>query len=126
MTEKKSAATISAAEQQLEGCPLPASVVARTLSIRSCVALFCNAASKSSETVELAIGAPFGIRMLRMLPDSSQSSLYLSAITWWGLRLTKRKGGVNQPHHSCQSSLDILTSHQCRHVRVTLSWSPLR
>jgi hypothetical protein len=61
MTEKKRAATMSAAEQQLEGCPLPASLVARTLSIRSCVALFCSSVSNSGEAVELAIGTPFGI-----------------------------------------------------------------
>jgi hypothetical protein len=61
MTEKNSAATISAAEQQLDGCPLPASLVARTLSIRSCVALFCSSASNSGWVVELAIGTPFGI-----------------------------------------------------------------
>src|SRR5881409_3085568 len=61
MTEKKRAATMSAAEQQLDGCPLPASLVARTLSIRSCVALFCSSVSNSGEAVELAIGTPFGI-----------------------------------------------------------------
>jgi hypothetical protein len=59
MTEKKSAATISAAEQQLEGWPLPASVVARTLSIRSWVALLCNSVSNSGEAAELAIKTPF-------------------------------------------------------------------
>jgi len=52
---------MSAAEQQLDGCPLPASLVARTLSIRSCVALFCSSVSTSGEAVELAIGTPFGI-----------------------------------------------------------------
>jgi hypothetical protein len=61
MTEKKRAATMSAAEQQLDGCPLPASLVARTLSIRRCVALFCSSVSNSGEAVELAIGTPFGI-----------------------------------------------------------------
>jgi hypothetical protein len=61
MTEKNRAATMSAAEQQLEGWPLPASLVARTLSIRSCVALLCSAVSNSGEVVELAIGTPFGI-----------------------------------------------------------------
>jgi hypothetical protein len=35
MTEKNRVATMSAAEQQLVGWPLPASVVARTLRIRS-------------------------------------------------------------------------------------------
>src|SRR5689334_8237360 len=40
MTEKKSVATMSAAEQQLDGWPLPASLVERTLSIRSWAALF--------------------------------------------------------------------------------------
>jgi hypothetical protein len=39
MTEKKSTETISAAEAQLVGCPLPAAVVARMESIRKCVAL---------------------------------------------------------------------------------------
>jgi hypothetical protein len=39
MTEKNSVATMSAAEAQLVGCPLPASLVARTLSILSSVAL---------------------------------------------------------------------------------------
>jgi hypothetical protein len=39
MMEKKSAATMSAAEQQLEGWPLPATLVERTLSMRKCVAL---------------------------------------------------------------------------------------
>ena len=34
---------MSAAEQQLDGCPLPASDVARTDSIRSRVATVCNA-----------------------------------------------------------------------------------
>lgn len=34
---------MSAAEQQLDGCPLPASDVARTDSIRSRVAMVCNA-----------------------------------------------------------------------------------
>jgi hypothetical protein len=34
MTEKNRVATMSAAEQQLVGCPLPASVVDRTLRIR--------------------------------------------------------------------------------------------
>jgi hypothetical protein len=38
MTAKNNAATISAAEQQLDGCPLPAAVVARTLAIRRVVA----------------------------------------------------------------------------------------
>jgi hypothetical protein len=61
MTEKKRAATISAAEQQLDGCPLPASLVARTLSILSCVALFCSSVSTSGEGVALAIGTPFRI-----------------------------------------------------------------
>jgi hypothetical protein len=72
MMEKKRVATMSAAEQQLDGCPLPASLVARTLSIRSCVALFCSSVSNSGEAVELAIGTPFGIWMPRMLPDSSR------------------------------------------------------
>jgi hypothetical protein len=40
MTEKNNAATISAAEQQLVGWPVPDSDVARILSIRSVVALF--------------------------------------------------------------------------------------
>jgi hypothetical protein len=66
MTEKNRAATMSAAEQQLDGCPLPASVVARTLSILSCVALFCSSASTSGEAVELAIGTPFGIWIPRI------------------------------------------------------------
>src|SRR5256712_6545414 len=38
MTEKNRVAAMSAAEQQLVGCPLPASVVERTLRIRSRVA----------------------------------------------------------------------------------------
>src|SRR3989338_6800511 len=43
---------MSAAEQQLDGCPLPASVVARTLSIRSVVALFRSIATR------LDVGVP--------------------------------------------------------------------
>src|SRR5215213_5075718 len=61
MTEKNKVATMSAAEQQLDGCPLPASLVARTLSILSSVALLCNAVRMSGEAVVLGIGTPFGI-----------------------------------------------------------------
>src|SRR4029077_13831814 len=81
MTEKNSAATISAAEQQLDGCPLPASLVARTLSIRRCVALFCSSASNSGEVVELAIGTPFGIWIQRMLRESSRLLYRIGSIT---------------------------------------------
>jgi hypothetical protein len=42
ITEKNSVATISAAEQQLVGWPVPDSDVDRTLSIRSAAALFFN------------------------------------------------------------------------------------
>ncbi len=52
MTEKKRAATRSAAEQQLEGWPLPASLVDRTLSMRRCVAAFRRAATCSCEGVD--------------------------------------------------------------------------
>ena len=45
---------MSAAEQQLEGCPLPASVVAFTLSMRRCVALLANAIRRSGVAVEAA------------------------------------------------------------------------
>ena len=48
ITEKKRVATISAAEQQLVGCPLPASVVERTLSIRSRAALCVRIAIRAS------------------------------------------------------------------------------
>src|SRR5829696_7279919 len=61
ITEKNKVATISAAEQQLDGWPLPASLVARTLLIRSSVALLCNAVRMSGEAVGLAIGTPFEI-----------------------------------------------------------------
>src|SRR5574341_1843449 len=60
MTEKNSAATMSAAEQQLEGCPLPASEVARTLSMRRCVALLAIAAIRASCVVRAAMrSSPF-------------------------------------------------------------------
>jgi hypothetical protein len=59
MTEKKSVATMSAAEQQLDGWPLAASDVARTLSIRSCVALLWRALRDSGDRAALAIGTPF-------------------------------------------------------------------
>jgi hypothetical protein len=52
MTEKKRTATISAAEQQLEGWPLPASEVALTLSIRRFVALFWRRVTASEESAE--------------------------------------------------------------------------
>src|SRR5512146_454014 len=58
MTEKKRAATISAAEQQLEGWPLPASLVDRTLSMRKCVALLCSAVNCSWDNVEPAMPSP--------------------------------------------------------------------
>jgi hypothetical protein len=45
ISPKKSVATISAADRQLVGWPVPASVVERTESIRSWVATFCRAAS---------------------------------------------------------------------------------
>jgi uncharacterized membrane protein len=44
MAPKNSAAMISAAEQHVLGCPLPASVVARTESMRRRVAMFISAA----------------------------------------------------------------------------------
>src|SRR5207249_12334496 len=47
MTEKNRVATISAAERQLVGCPLPAAVVARTLRIRKRVASFLRLATIS-------------------------------------------------------------------------------
>ena len=59
MTEKNNVATMSAADAQLDGCPLPASLVARTLSIRSWVALFCKAVSSSDEVTEPAMDSPF-------------------------------------------------------------------
>src|SRR4029079_12543261 len=43
---------MSAAEQQLEGWPLPATLVDRTLSIRKCVAAFRRAASCSWDVVD--------------------------------------------------------------------------
>ena len=43
---------MSAAEQQLEGWPLPATLVDRTLSIRKCVAAFRRAASCSWDDVD--------------------------------------------------------------------------
>ena len=48
ISAKKSAATISAAEQQVLGCPLPASDVARTESIRRRVAMFMSAGTRTS------------------------------------------------------------------------------
>ena len=54
ITEKNRTATMSAAEQQLEGCPLPASVVAFTLSMRRCVALLAKAVRRSGVAVEAA------------------------------------------------------------------------
>lgn len=56
--EKKSAATISAAEQQLDGWPLPAVLVERTLSMRRCVAAFRNAVSCSGDNVDPAMPSP--------------------------------------------------------------------
>jgi hypothetical protein len=52
ITEKNKTATMSAAEQQLEGCPLPASLVALTLSIRRCVALLARVVRRSGVTAE--------------------------------------------------------------------------
>jgi hypothetical protein len=43
ISAKNSAAMISAAEQQVLGCPLPAAVVARTESMRRRVATFFSA-----------------------------------------------------------------------------------
>src|SRR5437867_1376372 len=63
ITAKNNAATMSAAEQQLDGCPLPASVVARTLSIRRVVALFCSAViSCRVDTLGEPILSPFTLR----------------------------------------------------------------
>jgi hypothetical protein len=63
MTEKNKAATISAAEAQLEGWPLPASLVARTLLMRSWVALLCKALSNSGEAAKPAMDDPFRIEI---------------------------------------------------------------
>ena len=48
MTEKNRVATMSAAERQLVGCPLPAAVVARTLRIRKRVASFLRLVTSSA------------------------------------------------------------------------------
>jgi hypothetical protein len=58
ITEKNSVATISAAEAQLVGCPLPASVVARIEWIRSRVARFPRAATSSALGVVVVIIHP--------------------------------------------------------------------
>src|SRR5215469_7001979 len=55
MTEKKRAATISAADAQLVGCPLPAAVVARMESIRKRVALSCRISMSLTGTATDAV-----------------------------------------------------------------------
>src|SRR5215472_4143179 len=57
MTEKKRAATISAADAQLVGCPLPAAVVARMESIRKRVALSCRISMSLTGTATDAVVA---------------------------------------------------------------------
>jgi hypothetical protein len=52
---------ISAADAQLVGCPLPAAVVARTESIRNCVAR----SAKKSRAVELG-ASPCVIEAIRL------------------------------------------------------------
>src|SRR5574341_760312 len=60
MTEKNNVATISAAEQQLDGWPLPASLVARTLSILSTAALWRNMAAGAEVWVLIGpIASPY-------------------------------------------------------------------
>src|SRR5690606_599246 len=61
---KKRAATMSAAEQQEDGCPLPAAVVLRTESMRRRVAMLWSAV-----TVELAGDVTHNLRRKSSLPQ---------------------------------------------------------
>jgi hypothetical protein len=81
MTEKNKAATRSAAEAQLEGCPLPASLVARTLLMRSWVALLCKAVRSSDEATEPAITKSFQLEI-------AAKPRTLSVTLAWKLRTT--------------------------------------
>src|SRR5690349_24585995 len=51
MTEKNKVATISAADVELVGCPLPASVVSRMLSILRFAALLASTVSNASSVI---------------------------------------------------------------------------
>src|ERR1051326_6721776 len=72
MTEKKSVDTISAADAQLVGCPLPASVVARTESIRKRAAFSCNSwrreALELSKFVDICCGSCKTVAIVGPLP----------------------------------------------------------
>ena len=51
ISAKKSVATISAADKQVVGCPLPASLVERTQSMRSLVAMLRRESRESALVV---------------------------------------------------------------------------
>src|SRR5512143_202917 len=99
MTEKKRAATISAAEQQLEGWPLPASLVDRTLSMRKCVALLCSAVNCSWDNVEPAMPSPLCCPAAKQPPSfgkdggSKRRGLRLTNGGWVSQRML---GGITE------------------------------
>src|SRR5688572_30737188 len=74
ITAKKSTATMSAAEQQLDGCPLPASEVARTLSIRRVVALFWSAVINAGLAIPGDISSPLPFVTIPAVSNSPTSA----------------------------------------------------
>lgn len=92
MTEKNNAATMSAADAQLDGWPLPASLVARTLLMRSWVALLRRVLSNSGEAAKPAMGDPFAIET----KECVVSDCLLSAVVRQNVRLTNRLAEVNE------------------------------
>src|SRR6185437_6026443 len=89
MTEKKSTDMISAAEAQLVGCPLPASVVERTESIRRRVALSCSVCNATCSKVSIVMTSlllPSGM----VAAQRCDSSFEYAGLFQSGLRLSIR------------------------------------